>query len=318
LTSVRLATLADTTAIVDIYTSQRPSWQRLAADGKWVIAPYAELGLYERWQQGGPWMSIETGAVHLNRLLAGSGVALVAEDDDGNVLAEAEVYESVEPAPFGHHLNIGAIVTHADHLRRDFGTILVKYILEMARLMKCERVTASHTAARDFFLAQGFRHTRSGRGVRLPAQEGRAFYQATELTDRSPDQVKGWLMAMGRYQSSRQEWERLFPQDWAAGIPELLNQSVAHVKLTVTGQNAILYLYEPGGSDQQQTQSGEVLLACWTARPLSHPMLTAVRDRVFRGGYQSILTYVMDADLPQLGPDAQPTDYTQDFYEMPV
>ncbi|HLY28268.1 MAG TPA: GNAT family N-acetyltransferase [Aggregatilineales bacterium] len=318
MTSVRLATLADTATIVEIYSSHHPGWQRLDPDGKMAVTPYADLSLYERWQRGGHWMSIETGAVHLNRLLAGSGVPLVAEDDEGHVLAEAEIYESHEPAPFGHHLNIGAIVTHADYLRRDFGAVLVKYILEMARLMKCERVTASHNSARDFFMAQGFRHTRSGRGVRLPAQEGRAFYQATELTERSPEQVKGWLMALGRYQSSRQEWERLFPQDWAAGIPELLNQAVAHVKLTVTGQNAILYLYESVGSDQQQIQPGEVMLACWSARPLSNPLLTAVRDRVFRDGYQSFLTFVMDADLPQLGPDAQPTDYTQDFYEMPV
>ncbi len=317
MTSVRLATLDDSASIVEIYTSHHPAWQRVevGAQGTGNSTAYTDLTLYERWQQGGPWMSLETGAVHLNRLLAGSGVPLVAEDDEGHVLAEAEIYESVEPQPFGHSLHIGAIVTHADHLRRDFGSVLVKYILEMARLMKCERVTASHNAARDFFIAQGFRHTRSGHGITLPAQEGRAFYQATELTDRNPDQVKGWLMAFGRYQSSRQEWQRLFPQDWAAGIPELLNQAVAHVKLTVTGQNAILYLYEPDSPDRQP---GEVKLACWSARPLTNPLLTAIRDCVSREGFQTILTYVMDADLPQLGPDVRTTDYTQDFYEMPV
>src|SRR5258707_11780199 len=98
-------------------------------------------------------MSIETGAVHLNRLLAGSGVPLVAEDDQGQVLAEAEVYESFEPSPFGHHLHIGMMVAHAGYQRQGLGSALVKYITEMARLMKCERVTATHDQARSFLEA---------------------------------------------------------------------------------------------------------------------------------------------------------------------
>src|SRR5690349_20557087 len=101
-------------------------WEQIDLAGQPDAARYEDLTLYERWQHGGPWMSIETCAVHLNRLLAGSGVPLVAEDDQGQVLAEAEVYESFEPAPYGHHLHIGVIVTHADFLRQKLGTALVK------------------------------------------------------------------------------------------------------------------------------------------------------------------------------------------------
>ncbi len=311
MTTVRLATLSDTAAIVDIHTSHKTQWEQVDSAGRLVPVNYADLTLFERWQQGGPWMSIETCAVHLNRLLAGSGVPLVAEDDHGQVLAEAEVYESFEPAPFGHHLHIGVMVTHADHLRQGLGTALIKYIAEMGRLMKCERVTASHDAARPFLESQNFRQAHSGRGIRIPTQQGRAFYQGVDLKDRNPEQIKGWYIQLGRYQSSRQEWDNLFPQDWAAGLPDLLNILVSHVKLTVTGQNAILYMREAD-------QPGEVHLTCWSARPLSNPLYTAIRDRVFRDGFHTIISYAMNTDLPLLGNDVKQTGYSQDLYELPL
>ena len=97
--TVRLATLADTTAIVDLHKSHQATWERLdAATGQVVAADYEELDLYERWQHGGPWMSIETGAVHLNRLLAGSGVPLVAEDEQGQLGAE-DFNRGLQPLP---------------------------------------------------------------------------------------------------------------------------------------------------------------------------------------------------------------------------
>ncbi|MEP7287224.1 MAG: GNAT family N-acetyltransferase [Chloroflexota bacterium] len=298
MTIVRLATLADTAAVVDLYRSAKPA------------LPYDAMTLYERWQEGGAWASIETCAVHLNRLLAGSGVPLVAEID-GQVLAEAEVYESFEPAPFGHNLHIAGITTHASHTSDDLAVALLAYITEMARLMKCDRITAADQTARDFYLTHGFRHSRAGRGVHIPTQEGRAFYQATEHTDRNPDQVKGWHMQLGRYQSSRQEWDKLFPQDWAAGIPEVLNIATAHIKLTITGQNAIIFLRETD-------QVGEVNLAFWSARPLTNPLLSTLRDRVYRAGYHTIVTYVMEADLPLLGADIQQTPYHQELYELAI
>jgi GNAT superfamily N-acetyltransferase len=307
---VRLATLDDTSAITEIHKSHHTSWGEPDELGEPVR--YENLTIYERWRQGGPWMSVESCAVHLNRLLAGSGMPLVAELD-GKVLAEAEVYESFEPAPFGHHLNIAVLYTHSAHIGRGLGTALVQYIVEMARLMKCERITATHEQARDFYLKGGFRIARVGRQVRIPSQLGRVFYQAVELTDRSPSQINGWYMPLGRYQSARQEWEKMFPQDWAAGVPELLNAQVDHLKLTVTGQNAVLFFHEGSEPDRQ---SGDISLACWSARPLSNPLLTAIRDRAFRDGYPSILSFVLETDLPLLGNDAQKTEYTQDFFEL--
>ncbi len=277
-----------------------------------MAIPYEEMTLYERWLEAGPWASIETCAVHLNRQLSGSGFPLVAEVD-GIVQATAEVYEGYEPPPYGHHLHLAVLITHAEQVGHGLGTALINYILEMARLMKCERVTISNPQAPDFYTRKGFRRTRTGHRVRIPAQSGRAFYQATTLVDRSSEQIKGWFMPLGRYESSRQDWDNLFPQSWAAGVPEMLNPATIHLKLTVTGQNAILFMRE---ADQPGCQPGEVHVACWSARALSNPLLTAIRDRANRDGYHTIITYATDTDIPLLGNDVQQTEYTRDFYEL--
>lgn len=312
--TVRLATLEDTAAVTEIHRSEVAIWERIGPEGDLIPVRYDDLALYERWQHGGPWLSVETCAVHLNRLLAGAGFPLVAELD-GQVAAEAEIYEGFEPPPFGHYLDISVLTAHTNQVRRGLGSALLRYIVEMARLMKCERVTVSHAEAPEFYLKHGFSHVSSGYGVRIPALPGRVVYQATELTDRSAEQIKGWYMPLGRYRSSRQEWERLFPQSWAGGIPELLNSALAHVKLSMAGQNAILYVRE---AEEIGSQPGDVHLACWSSRPLStsNLLMTAIRDWAHRNGYPALVSYAMQADLALLGSDVQQTPFTQDYSEL--
>lgn len=311
--TVRLATLADTTAITAIHRSAVQRWEHIDAQGKAREVPYDALSLYERWQHGGPWLSVEMCAVHLNRLLAGSGIPLVAELD-GQVLAEAEVYENFEPQPFGHHLELAVVICHAAHTHKGLGTALVQYIVHMARLMKCERISVSHAETPGFYEKLGFVRTAGGHGIRIPAQTGRVVYQSVDLADRNPAQIKGWQMPLGRYRSSRQEWDKLFPQDWAAGLPELLTTQTLHLKLTVSGnQNVILFVQEANEID---SQLGDVHISCWSARPLSPTMLTALRDWAFRAGYKTLVSYAMDSDLALLGADVQATDFLQDYYEL--
>jgi GNAT superfamily N-acetyltransferase len=311
LITVRLATLDDVVAITAIHKSHIKTWERMAADGSLVTVPYEDLSIYERWQHGGPWLSVESCAVHLNRLLAGSGIPLVAEAE-GQVLAQAEVYESFEPAPFGHNLELSVIVSHAAHTHQGLGSALVKYVVEMARILKCERVTVANAEVPAFYEKQGFRCLCSGHGVRIPTQLGRVFYQSVELTDHSPTQVKDWYMPLGRYCSSRQEWDRLFPHEWAAGISEMLNPSTAHVKLTVSGgQNAVLFVREA-----PELEPGDAHLSCWAARPLSGNLLTAIRDWAYRGGHRTLISFMLDNDLGLLGHEDTPTDYTQSVYEL--
>jgi len=71
-------------------------------------------------------------------------------------------------------------------------------------------------------------------------------------------------------------------------------------------------------ADEPDSQPSEINIACWAARPLSNTLLTAIRDRAFRDGYQTIISYIMDADLPLLGSDYESTSFEQDVYELPI
>lgn len=310
---VRLATLQDAAAITEIHCSNVMQWMRYAASGAGEPADYDELTIYERWQNGGPWLSLETCAIHLNRLLSGTGTPLVVEAD-GEVLGTAEVYENFEAAPFQHHLSIGVMYVHQAHQRRGLGRELLDYIAKMANLMGCERLTVDSPNMPEFYTHYGFHLMRSGRRVKIPTQAGRAFYQASDLTDHDPEQIKGWHMPLGRVVAPRHAWQSLFPLDWAAGIPELLNVSMSHLKITAAGQNAILFLKE---ADELDSQSGECNVMCWSSRPLTAPLLAAIRDRANREGFATIITSCADQDWPiLLTADAHPTEVHRTCYEL--
>ena len=78
---VRQARLDDTRAIVRLFKSRIPKWQRLNPQGQVEDLPYEDLTIYERWLHGGAWMTLETGVLWLSHLLSGHGLAHVVEVD---------------------------------------------------------------------------------------------------------------------------------------------------------------------------------------------------------------------------------------------
>jgi GNAT superfamily N-acetyltransferase len=139
---VRSAALDDTLAISALWRSPITVWQRVNAEGKVEDVAYDTLTIYERWLHGGPWMSVETAAIHLSHLLRGAGIPLVVESA-GQVVAYAEAYHGVEPAPFGDHLHLAHLVVRSDHAQDGLEDALLADLMEQARLYKCQRLTAN-------------------------------------------------------------------------------------------------------------------------------------------------------------------------------
>ena len=94
---VRTASLDDVRGIVDIYCSDIDKWIK-RVNGREVEARYEELSIEERWSHGGPWMSIETCAIHLNYLLVSNQYPLVTILDN-KVISELELYIGEEKGP---------------------------------------------------------------------------------------------------------------------------------------------------------------------------------------------------------------------------
>lgn len=292
---VRQATLADTFAITDIHCSNVEGgvFTRRNSDGTRTPVPYEELSLFERYLSGGPWMSVEMCAVWLAHLLRhGDEIPLVAEAD-GLVLGEAEVTIGNEPPPYGRHLSIATLKVHqqADEaLQLELEHALMHYIKEMARVMRVQHILAPHPMPHDLYQQHKFQALIVRRQAVVTAKEGRVVYKALPMSDFGPEQIDGWYMPFGRFQSARHEWAHIWPGFWN-GVPELVEPETSRFIIELSGQRGIYFLRQ----DRYQGNRADAYL--WTERPLSSHMVSAARDRAARQGYDALVFHTDDKTL---------------------
>ncbi len=313
-THIREAALDDTQAISALFRSRITAWQRLDAQGRVEDLPYDALTIYERWLHGGPWMSVETGAIHLSHLLRGAGIPVVVEVD-GAVQAYAEVFHGVEPEPFGEHLHVGQLVVHGAFITEGLDDALLEYLLEQTRTLQCQRLTAtcvaSDTAAEALYTRHNMTPLARIKRYTIPAKSGQGFYKSVEHPSANPTQIADWFMSVGRLGSARQQWETLWPRTWNA-IPEIRERRVHRLRFSASGQEALVccqqQLYAPRNAD----------LSVWSPKPLTSQLLTALRDWTHREGYRTLVMSVTDDIAKVLGTEAEPDGYYVDVYGVSV
>ncbi|MBC8097978.1 MAG: hypothetical protein H7Y11_00920 [Armatimonadetes bacterium] len=302
-TQFRHATLDDTAAISALLQAQIPVWQRIDAHGTVQNLPHAQLSIYERWQHGGAWMSIETAAIHLSRLLRGAGMALIGEQD-GRIVAYAELYPGDEPAPFGRHLHLAHSVT--DHHDPTLPNAMLRYAAGVARSTGCQlltRSTAPDESTLDAVpLATVQRYT-------LPTRTGQGFYKVNDHTNSSAAQIDGWQMPIGRTQSAATHWEALWTRVWEL-LPEVQARRTHRLYISAAGHEALVccqqQLYNPRAAD----------LYCWSPKPVTPPLLTALRDWAHRQEYRALACVVHPQTVALLGSEAEPDPYIRQIYAI--
>lgn len=293
--NVRQATLADTLPITDIYCSTVMDgvFTRFNHDGSRTPASYETLNLFERYLNGGPWMSTETCAVWLAYLLRyGDEIPLVVVED-GVVRGEAEIAIGKEPAPYGYHLNINTLRVHETAHRRGLGSALIQYIKAMAAVMKVQHVLVADPRPSEFYQKHDFKSTVVRRKIIIAVRTGRVFYKATELTNFDPKSVQGWGMPFGRYQNARHGWIHVLPGFWN-GVQELVETDVHRFEVTLSGQRGILVLEQ----DRYRPTYAQAYL--WSERPLSGLLVSAIKDRAAQLNYEALILWVDDATLALL------------------
>ncbi len=311
--TVRAARLDDTAAISALFRARIGVWQRLGSSGQVEDVPYEALTLYERWLHGGAWMSVETGAIHLSHLLRGAGLAALVAEADGRVSAYCEGYAGSEPPPFGPHLHFTAPAVHPEADAEGLARALMGALADQARARKLPRLLASAALPEQkaLYAAQGMRPVAEIRRCALPARSGQGFYRAVEHPDPDPALIEGWHMPLGRLESARCQWETLWPRTWDA-LPEMRQRRTHRLRLNAAGHDALLcvqqQLYQPRSAD----------VYCWSPRPLTGQLLTAVRDWAHREGYRTLVMAVTESALKTLGPEAEPDAFTLDVYALDV
>jgi hypothetical protein len=309
--TTRTARLEDCERIAGLAQAQIATWQRWDAQGRVQDVPYSALTIYERWLHGGAWMSMETAAIHLGRLLLGAGIALVAEKD-GALLGYVEAYQGSEPEPFGAHLHVGQMILHPDS-GAEVGDHLLEALRGQARLLKCARLlttAAAGEAAWATFARSGARSLTQLRRFSLPARTGQGLYQSVADTSSDARQIAGWAMPLGRVGSARQAWESSWQPTW--DVLAELRERTRRLRFVASGQDAYV-VFLRGLYDARTVE-----VACWTPRMLSGALLTALRDWTYREGYRTLALLATEETVKTLGMDAEPDGYVQDVVGVGV
>ncbi|MEO6626899.1 MAG: GNAT family N-acetyltransferase [Burkholderiaceae bacterium] len=306
--TVRAATLDDVPAIVAIHRSDLVTWKRWDAEDHITLANVADLTPYERWLNGGWWMDPDLYRPYLERLLRpdGAGLALVAEAD-GQVLAEAEAWLGDEPPPYGRNLNLSVIYTHRGHAGQGLGSALMRALEARAAAEQCDTMLVTMVEAPAFYTKFGFAPAETWRRARLPARAGNTQYTAEPHPLGSYDAVRGWAMPLGRYQSSRQQWERAQP-GLEPAFDAWSDLRSGAWRLEVRREPALLLL------EEVPRLHGIADVHLWTPRPvISRQLVQAIRDRGAQMGFRELHFLVTEAGLAQLG-----ADWRDDGYKQPV
>ncbi len=197
---IRLASLRDVRGIVEVHRSDLDSPRVWTPEG-WREASPGDLDPCQWVLNGGPWMSVETCAIHVNDLLTRGQTPLVALEGD-RVVGEAELILGDEGDRRGLVAHLSVIEVHRDFRGRGVGRALVEAALAAARDRGADRVTVvPEERARGFYRATGF--SPAERWVEVSASPGDvadARFEA-ELFSPSPEDFEGMELVVGRYQS---------------------------------------------------------------------------------------------------------------------
>ncbi len=303
---VRSASLDDTRAIVGLFTAQIGAWQRIDARGHVEDVDYDALRVYDRWLHGGAWMSLETGAIHLNHLLSGGGLSFVALHQ-GVIVGYLEVYHGVEGAALGGVLHIAHLVTSDQVSGVD--DALIAHLVGQAKNLKAQHITIARVpeSLLTYAVERHFTLTSLAcvRRYTVPARTGQVFYRAVEHDDADPVQINGWSLSIGRLTSARHIWEAHMPRLWET-IPEIRARGAHRLKISASGQDALMVcerdLYNPRSAD----------VYCWTPKALTAQLVASIKDWAHREGYRALSMVIADADVKALGADFETDGYARE------
>ena len=285
---IRPARLDDAQAITTLACEQVERWQRMTSQQKVEDLPYEDLTIYERWLHGGAWLSIETMSIWLNHLLNGGGQPIVV-DEQGDIIAYAEVYMGLEPEPFGEVAHLGKMIVANGYeiTREDF----FKALLQQGK--KYGMFTASCSGydqeQAQFYQAYGLQPISQVQRYKIAAQLGQSFYKANESELRDAQHIENWQMVIGRIDSSRHHWETLWSRLWNA-LPEIAKRKTHFLHISASGQEVLTCI------QQQVFDPRNADVYCWSPKPLTNPIMIALRDWAHRTGYRNLVMDIPESE----------------------
>jgi len=244
---VRQAKLEDVKDITDIHCSNIDKWYKDNGDEK-IEVPYEDISIYERFSHGGPWMSIDTCAVHINNMLLEGNYVLVAEEGK-RVIGEIEIFIGNEPPPFGKNAHISVLFVHKEHQKKGIGTSLIEEAIQIANKCDCYTISTQPEGKNiDFYGKFDFVPFLKQVRIEINTEKYNRKCNIKEFESVDYEIVKDKVMIIGRYQSSKQMWEQNKLERYYA-ISEEFN-ILKNVKFKVKGKEVYVKIRKGFGKDK--------------------------------------------------------------------
>ncbi len=208
---VRKASLMDYSQIWQVHASDIDQW--VDELGRVDMEIWQRTSMAERWLAGGPWMSPETCAIHLNALLLAGQTPLVASRGQ-KLLGEAELWLGQDRTFGGLALNISVLYVHRLARGHGVGSALLTEILRRARVYDCSAVTVHNpsTQAEHLYRRFGLKEEQLQSTLVIstrtePVSVGVDLVAAPWPRTHQPlAELSFWA---GTYQTSQQCWQQL-------------------------------------------------------------------------------------------------------------
>ncbi len=197
---MEVASLQHVAGIVEVHRSDL-QYPRMWTPGGWRETTPDEVDPCQWVLNGGPWMSIETCAIHLNNLLLNGQLPLVALEG-GKVVGEAELLAGDEGQRRGLVAHLSVIKVHRDFRGRGVGRALVESAVEVTRDMGSRALTVvPEDEAKGFYRATGFRPEEGWVEVDVSPNDLPEPKMEAELASPDLEDFEGMELVVGRYQS---------------------------------------------------------------------------------------------------------------------
>jgi len=291
---VRFATLADTADISAIHCSDVEQWYQVSfdEDGKRNRTParWEECSLISRWQMGGPWMSPELCAVHLNDMLTSDQIVLVAEEN-GRVIGELEIVLG-DDADYGLNANLSVFYVLKEARGHGIGTALLRDAIELVREIGCDTLTTYNPDIPAYYQREGIVYTSTLKQVVVPTSVYPLSKPPRQVKLPQFSQLADMPMLSGRIQSSYQTYS-LLHSEAAPGfyaIPGAWRPESYSFAVGTNAKRSIVVLRDPSSSGSWAT------VHVW-AEDWCSELIPAILTRGKRLGFDVLHFVVKEEDI---------------------
>ena len=254
---IRKASLLDYSDIWQVHASDIDQW--VDSQGQVDLATFRQTSMAERWLKGGPWMSPETCAIHLNALLLAGQTPLVAARG-ARILGEIELFLGEDASFGGLSLNISVLYAHRSARGQGVGSALLNETIRRAKVFGCRAVSVYSPSpdAERLYRRVGLQEEYEQSMLTLPTS---LLAKATESCLQPVDWPETYQplsnldLWVGSYQSGIQCWQQLLwalePGLYALPLKPITKQMVLAADTPASGK-AYLCLRPLGNGEQAQ------------------------------------------------------------------